>query len=131
MKNMKVILISILLVALFSIGVANAMGEKYREQGQALSMAIDRELISRGLCKDFNDVKSKLLMYGGHGNHVNFSIYQPDRKVLAITFEFIVAHGLEVTGGVPISVSVYPKSREEYGNIIFSPNPTIQLEVKE
>jgi hypothetical protein len=69
-------------------------------------------------------------MYGGHGNQVNFSIYKPDRKILAATFEFLIAHGLEITSGVPIAIRVYPKSREEYGNIVFSPKPTIQLEIK-
>lgn len=131
MNNLKTIVISILLLVNFFMGSAIAMGEKYSEQGQALSKAIDRELINSGLCKDYNDVKNKLLMYGGHGNQVNFSIYKPDRKILAATFEFLIAHGLEITGGVPIAIRVYPKSREEYGNIVFSPNPTIQLEIKE
>jgi hypothetical protein len=131
MKKIKVFLMGIFLLITFSIEPVMAMGEKYSKQGDALSKAMDRELINRGLCKDFNDINNKLPMFGGHGNQVNFSIYKPDRKILAATFEFLIAHGIEITGGVPIAIRVYPKSREEYGNIVFSPKPTIQLEIKE
>jgi hypothetical protein len=130
MSNLKRMVIITLLLINFSMGAAFAMGEKYSEQGNALSTAMDRELIGRGLCKSINEVNNRLPMYGGHANQVNFSVYKPDRKILAATFEFLIMHGLEITGGVPIALRVYPKSREEYGNIIFSPNPIILLEIK-
>lgn len=75
------------------------------------------------------DCSKKIRLYGGHGNQVNYSIYAPDKKALAATIAFVVENGMEITGGVPISVSVYPRSRESYGNMFFSPNPTISLEI--
>ncbi len=131
MQKLKLIAVSVLLFVSFANRPAMAMGEKYREQGNALSKAIYQELIKTGLCKDNNNVIGKLPMYGGHGNQVNFSIYKPDRKILAATFEFLIAHGIEITGGVPIAIRIYPKSREEYGNIVISPKPAIQLEINE
>jgi hypothetical protein len=130
-QKLKLIAVSVLLFAIFANKPAMAVGEQYREQGNALSKAIFQELIKTGLCKDTNDVIGKLPMYGGHGNQINFSIYKPDRKILAATIEFLIAHGFEITGGVPIAIRVYPKSREEYGNFLISPKPTIQLEINE
>lgn len=105
---------------------------QYNEQGNALDKAMHRELIRRGLCTvDYSDFTRKVPAYGAYGNHVNLSIYKPDRKALAAIFEFLVLHGVEITKGVQISIRVYPKSRKEYGNIVFSPKPTIQLEIKE
>ncbi len=110
---------------------AMAMGEKYIEQGNLLSKALDKELINRGICKDVTDCQNKVPMYGGHGNQVNFTVYKPDQKALAATFDFLIMHGIEITKGVAISIRVYPKSREEYGNVIWPLNPTISLEIKE
>jgi hypothetical protein len=131
MQKLKLFAVSVLLFVSLPNWPAMAMGEKYSEQGHTLSKAIYQELIRTGLCKDSDEVIARLPMYGGHGNQVNFSIYKPDRKILAATVEFLIAHGFEITGGIPIAIRVYPKSREEYGNIVISPKPTIQLEIDE
>jgi hypothetical protein len=109
-----------------------AKTEKFREQGHALVTAMHQELIQQNLApSDFNGFLKEVPLYGGHGDKVNLTIYKPDRNALAAIFKFLVVHGLEVTGGVPISIRVYPKSREEYGNIISLPKASIELEIKE
>jgi hypothetical protein len=106
------------------------MAEKYSKQAQYLTAELDKELIKQGLCKDTPDCFNKLPMYGGHGNKINFTVYKPDLQVLAVMFQFLVLHGREITSGIPISVSVFPKSREEYGTKIFAPEAIIELEIK-
>ncbi len=105
-------------------------GEKYSTQGRALSKKIDDYLISRGICSTVKDCNVKFETYEGHGNQVNYSIYNPkDRKGLAVLIEFVIENGIQITGGVPISISVYPKSRKDYGNFIFNPETIIKVEV--
>lgn len=109
---------------------ALAMGEKYAEQGNRLGRAIEQHLIDKKICSnDAQRCVKKLTMYGGHGNRINFSIYAPDRQALAAMFSFLVQHGMEVTGGIPISITVYPKTRAAYGNIFFSPPEQMTMEI--
>lgn len=104
-------------------------GEKYSEQGHLLSKKINESMIAAGICSTFNECKTQLEIYGGHGNQVNYTIYNPDRKALAVLIEYVIENGIQITGGVPISISVYPKPREDYGNFFFQPNAMIKVEV--
>lgn len=122
-------LLAILLATVFA-NSARAMGEKYTNEGQALSAEIDKELIRQKLCKDSADCFLIVPMYGGHGNRVNFTIYKPDKKALAVIFQFLILYGTEITKGIPISITVFPKSREEYGNMFFTKEAIIELEIK-
>lgn len=102
---------------------------KYSEQASRLSKSIDMDLISRGFCSTVNECDTQLEVYGGHGNRINYTIYGPkSRKILAAFIGFVVENGVEITGGVPISISVYPKTREEYGNPIVRGETIIKVE---
>jgi hypothetical protein len=114
----------------FQVIPASGAGNRFAAEGARLSAAIERNLIEKNICRaDATDCSKQIRLYGGHGNKVNYSIYAPDKKALAATIAFVVENGMEITGGVPISVSVYPRSRESYGNMFFSPHPTISLEI--
>lgn len=104
-------------------------------QGRALANEIDNELIHREICKDSRDCFNKLAIYGEHGNHVNFNLYDVGsgnkRVITAIVVEMIVNRGLNITGGIPIAVQAFEKSHDEYTNFknFFSKKPAIKLEV--
>lgn len=102
----------------------------YTIEGNELSSEINKELIAKGLCKLPKECQSVLEMYGGHGNQVNFSIYAPNKLALKTVFQFLIERGIDITHGIPISVKVYPKSRDEYGNFNFNSKPSITLEIK-
>lgn len=103
---------------------------KYSKQGNQLLKSIDMDLISRGFCSTVNECKTQLEVYGEHGNRINYSIYGPkNRNVLAAFIGFVVENGTEITGGVPISISVYPKSSEQYGNPLVRGETMIKVEV--
>jgi hypothetical protein len=128
-KSKKLYLVGAALLAVIIVSILVGCGEKYSEQGHILSREIHNNLISRGICTS-KDCNAEYEVYGGHGNQINYSIYNPkDRKVLAALIEFVVENGLQISGGVPISISVYPKSRSEYGNMLFNPKPIVKVEV--
>jgi hypothetical protein len=105
-------------------------GEKYSNEGHLLFQEIHKNLISQGICLSEKNCYEKFEIKGGHGNQVNFSIYNPhSRKGLAIMIKFIVESGLKITKGIPISIYVYPKSRKEYGNFLIGPKPMIEMEI--
>lgn len=110
---------------------ASGVGEKYSEQGSQVAKAVNQILVKKGICKpDLSDCTKKLTMYGGHGNRVNFSIYNPDKRALAAMVEFLIDDGIRITEGVPIHIYVYANSRESYGSLLFSaPKPVIYLEI--
>ncbi len=127
-KRSRYVTHSIILAALLIIFITGCV-EKYNKQGHALSKELNNHLMKQGFCTSKN-CKRDFEIFGGHGNRVNFSIYNPkDKKVLASIIEYVVEHGLQVTGGVPISIYVYPKSRKEYGNFLFRPETILKLEV--
>lgn len=124
---MRIVLHSILAAAIISI---SGCGEKYSVQGHLLFQEIHKHLINSGICISKKECYKKFEIYGGHGNRVNFSVYnQKDNKELTQLIGFIVERGYKITGGVPISVSVYPKIRADYGNILISPKPMMTLEI--
>jgi glutamate-1-semialdehyde aminotransferase len=108
-------------------------GERYTKEGGELSAEINKELIAQGFCSSPKECNQILRTYVGHGNHVNYSIYAPQNKsALAAVFKLLIERGMKITHGVPISVIVYPNTREEYGNTLFySPEPSIILEIKQ
>lgn len=105
-------------------------GEMYTKEGEALGAEITKELIKQGFCKTSRECNQVLEIYGGYGNRVNFSIYAPKNKsALAAVFKLLVERGIELTNGISIAVTVFPKSRNEYGDIFFEPKSVVRLEI--
>lgn len=105
-------------------------GEMYTKEGEALGAEITKELINQGFCKTNHECNQVLEIYAAHGNRVNFSIYGPKNKsALATVIKLIVERGIQLTSGIPISVRVFPKSRNEYGDIFLEPKSIIRLEI--
>ena len=124
---MRNVLYSILAAVIISI---SGCGEKYSEQGHLLFQEIHKHLINSEICISKKECYKKFEIYHSHGNRVNFSIYnQKNNKKLSELIGFIVENGYKITGGVPISIYVYPKTRADYGNFLISPKPMMTLEI--
>ncbi|EJN07167.1 hypothetical protein [Herbaspirillum sp. YR522] len=117
-------------------------GEAYRPHGRAISRSAIESIVDRGYCRDMDDFRTKMHIFGGHGRQANFTIYAPqERRVLAAYIAYIAVHGLAITkripmsdgkppaGGVPISVKVYPRQRRDYGSLP-SPGHTPIIKMK-
>jgi hypothetical protein len=105
-------------------------GDKYSKQGRELSKRINEHLIETGICSTIKECHAQLETYVDHDTRVNFSIYNPNnRKALAAFIEYVIEYGIQITDGIPISIKVYPESRQSYGNFIIPPKSIIKVEV--
>jgi len=109
------------------------MGEKYSEQGRALSPRVYEVLFREGYCTDWQDCYRKEVMFGEDGNRVNLHLYGvQDRKVIASVLSMVAAEGMEITGGVPITIRFFSKPKKELlGLKSFTASPAIIMEVNE
>jgi len=106
----------LLLAALSSIGVW-AMGEKYAEQGGRLSGALRTALVTGGFCKTSQECQKLLPGTAGHGDRVRIAYYEVnDRniKALSVLINMVVEQGISITSGIPITITAYKESHEEY-----------------
>ena len=124
--------IRVILVVLTGV-LLMGMGERYGKQGHTLGGKVYQALIQQGYCVDIDDCHKKAVMFGEDGNRVNLNLYGvEDRKVLSAVFAMVLTEGLEITGGVPITISVFPKPKKEYlGAKSFFQKPSIRMEVNE
>jgi len=104
------------------------MGEKYSEQGGRLGRRIHTLLMTEGYYKKNNEV-----LFGEHGNRVNLHLYGiHDHKVIASVLSVVAAEGMEITGGVPITIRFFSKPQKELlGLKSFTASPAIIMEVNE
>lgn len=116
-------------VSLMLMGV----GEKYRKQGNALSLRVYDVLLREKYCTDLQDCHRKEVMFGEDGNRVNLHLYGVhDRKVIASVLSVVAAEGMGITGGVPITIRFFLKSKKELlGLKSFTASPAIIMEVNE
>lgn len=114
---------------------AKAMGEKYTDQGGRLTAAINEMLISKGFCKSARDCNDFLPGYVGHGDQVRIAFYQVNEKnhqAFSAIIELVIKDGIRITGGVPIAVTGYRETQEEYrrsGVISKNIKPFLILEI--
>lgn len=94
-------------------------GEQFTEQGGKLTAAINKELIRKDLCKTPRDCNDLLPGYVAHGDRVRIALYEVSEKngkALNAVVEFIVNDGMKITGGIPITLTGYRETQEEYRN---------------
>lgn len=109
------------------------MGEKYSEQGGRLGKRIHALLITEGYCAKNNNLNCKDVLFGEDGNRVNLHLYGVhDRKVIASVLSVVAAEGMEITGGVPITIRFFSKPKKELLWLkSFTASPAIIMEVNE
>lgn len=106
-----------------------ASSEKYTSEGFSLIGQTFEHLIATKLCLSKEDCNQKMETYNAHGYRINYSIYNPDKNVLAEALKFMYLNGTDITRGVPIKIVVYSQSRKEYSNFLFPPSPAAVFEI--
>ncbi len=119
----------LLIATVFAISITGC-GEPYRNEGDKLNEEIHKELIAQKMCNSTRECNQVFRASSSHDSQLNYSVYAPNKLVLATAFKVVIEKGMKITNGVPISIKVYPKTREEYGNNPFYTS-TITLEVKQ
>jgi hypothetical protein len=113
-------------------------GTRNTDEARLLGGAMIDHLSEKGICHTAHECSRKFDWTGEHENGVHWNIYDAsDRKAVATLINFVVEHGIEITGGVPISITVYPMLRKDIGIhsenggqiIIFKPKNITKIEV--
>lgn len=113
----------------------NAMaGSGFSDQGNALYKALNDHLIEHGVCKDYQTCNNAHQIFSEEsGSRIYFNMYRQTEKSLSSTVAgFLAANGLNITGGIPITLSVFSGSHEKYQGLrrIFgSSDESIKLEI--
>ena len=108
-------------------------GEKYSKQGHRLGKKVHEILLHEHYCQRTNNKNCQGVLFGEHGNRVNLNLYGiHDQKIITSVLTMVVTDGLQITGGVPITIRFYAKPKEELlGLKAFTASPSIILEVNE
>lgn len=91
-------------------------GSGFTEQGNALYKALTEHLIAKGICKDYKTCHDAHQIYSEDGGgRIYFNMYgQTDKALSATVAGFLVANGLKITGGMPITLSVLEGPKTQY-----------------
>lgn len=127
---------ALLVLAVLCVGDVMAAGERFTEQGGRLSAAIKDLLVEQGFCNAPHDCHQLLPSYGGHGDRVRSTFYEVGEKnseAFAVVIKFVVKDGIRITGGVPITITGYRETHQQYldsGFFAKSVKPFLILEVE-
>ncbi len=97
------------------IGVSMA-GSGFSDQGNALYKALNEYLIAKGICKDNQSCHKIHQIYREDGGErIYLNMYgQTDKTLVSTITEFLVARGLKITDGMPITLHVFSGPHEQY-----------------
>lgn len=120
----KFVFCSMLIVA------APVFAQSSAKEANALKVELEDELIRQGMARNRVEVGRLLPLEIEEGRRVIFKIYQPNRMVLAAAVEYFVAHGIEITNGVPITMLSYSRPKGENAlNWYLRPKFAVRLEI--
>jgi hypothetical protein len=124
----------ICLLSYFGMSGASMAGSGFSEQGNALYKALNEHLISKGICKDNRSCHNAHQIFSEDGGgHIYLNMYgQTDRALASTITEFLVARGLKITGGMPITLHVFFGPHEQYQGfkrIFGASGESIKLEI--
>lgn len=113
---------------------ASMAGSGFSDQGNALYKALNEHLMAQGVCKDYQTCHNAHQIFSEEsGAHIYFNMYGQTDKALASTVAgFLVAKGLKITGGMPITLHVFSGPHEQYQGLkrIFGASgESIKLEI--
>lgn len=99
----------ILLFTFFGMTGASMAGSGFTEQGNALYKALSEYLIAQDICKDYKTCHDAHQIYREDGGgRIYFNMYgQRDKTLTSMVAGFLVTNGLRITGGMPITLSVF------------------------
>jgi hypothetical protein len=119
-SNKKDVLMALLLSSSFVPVSPIGAGEGYTRQGHDLGEAIINALMEKGYCRKTEkdiDCVHNIPVFVGNGNRIHKSYYEigeQNREMFLFIVNFVARKGVEITGGVPISIYGYHETHEEY-----------------
>ena len=124
----------VFLFTYFGMTGASMAGSGFSDQGNALYKALNEHLMAQGVCKDYQTCHNVHQIYSEEsGDHIYFNMYgQTDKALASIVAGFLVAKGLKITGGMPITLHVFFGPHEQYQGLkrIFGASgESIKLEI--
>lgn len=104
--------------ALFFSQPASA-GAGFSEQGNALSKALYNDLLKKGICTNVRACAESLQMYREDGKRIYVNMYGQKNTILASKVAaFYIEKGLNITGGMPITLKVFTGPKTQYLGLI-------------
>lgn len=92
-------------------------GSAFSQQGNAVYRGLIEELIHQKICSDNLSCSTKLNLYRTDGKRIYFNMYgQNDMTLTTNVTIFLIKKGLTLSNGMPITLTVFPKQKEEYVN---------------
>ena len=124
----------VLLIAFLGVTDVSTAGSGFSDQGNALSKALSEHLTKKKVCRDYQNCHQLLQMHGEDGGgRIYFSMYgQADAALSSMVAGFLVANGLEITGGMPITLFVFKGPKTQYWGflaMIRKSQESIKLEI--
>lgn len=109
------LMVALSLVAYLGAIGTSVAGDRFSEQGSALTKALIYQLMAQGVCKDIKNCNDALQMYREDGSRIYLNMYaQTDMTLASTVAGFLVARGLKITEGMPITLRVYPGPKTQY-----------------
>jgi hypothetical protein len=108
-------------------------GDKFSEQGSALTKLMYEELINKGICADRQSCFNLVQMYREDGDRIYLNMYaQTNMSLSSVVAQFMVEKGIKITDGKPITLRIFSKPKTEHLGLksIFGPRgESIKLEI--
>jgi hypothetical protein len=122
-------------VALSFFFTASWAGGGYSEEGDALSEALRKHIISVGICTAADDCAKVIQILRRDGKTIEMNLYAAtDPVVVREVFGFVAANGLRISNGKAITLNAFPKPKESYVNSVKgfreNRNPPLTLQLR-
>lgn len=88
-------------------------GNATPEQIYTLKEALRKKLVKEGICLNIDDCAP--MLHEGSNKRIYLNLYgQTDQKLSSYIIDFFIQEGIKITEGIPISLRVFPKVKDEY-----------------
>lgn len=106
-------------------------GSGFTKQGNDLTAGLIQHLIAKGICKDNPTCWGVTQIYRKDGSgRIYLNMYgQKNTALTSIVTEFLVANGLQLTGGIGITLTIYSGPHTQYEGFFGRRGESIKLEI--
>lgn len=119
----KPIIFLIIFLGIFSYVEKSLAGDATSPYVSTLKNNLVEALIKDGICQDRILCRKNLQMRTEGYKRIYLNIYnQADVEIISYTTAFFIKEGLKITKGAPITLSIYPKSADDYMGFKYSFN---------
>jgi hypothetical protein len=105
------------LLCYFSYFEQSMAGSYYSPYVSTLKDKLIDSLVENNVCKNREICREILHMYAEGTSRIYLNMYdQSDTELASHVAAFFIKEGLKITKGIPITLSTYPKPKDEYMN---------------